>query len=97
MSLLKLILGRRLANEEYPERKIGAFEGVPAMKLDGLGSSLYGPEAALTVLMPLGAACLGIVVLPILALLASVDVYCWHEPNRLRHVRCLEQPGIGVS
>jgi hypothetical protein len=39
MSLLKLILGRRLANEESVERKIGAFEGVPAMGLDGLGSS----------------------------------------------------------
>ncbi len=73
MSLLKFILGRRLANEEQAERKIGAFEGVPAMGLDGLGSSSYGPEAALTVLMPLGAAGLayiGIVMLPILALLA---------------------------
>src|SRR5689334_3431595 len=73
MSLLKLILGRRLANEEYDERKIGSFEGVPAMGLDGLGSSSYGPEAAMTVLMPLGAAgtvYVGYVMLPILALLA---------------------------
>jgi amino acid transporter len=73
MSLLNLILGRRLANEEYVERKISAFEGVPAMGLDGLGSSSYGPEAAMTVLVPLGAAStayLGMVMLPILALLA---------------------------
>jgi amino acid transporter len=73
MSLLKIILGRRLANEEYAERKISAFEGVPAMGLDGLGSSSYGPEAAMTVLMPLGAAgtvYVGVVMLPILALLA---------------------------
>ena len=70
--LLRLILGRRLANEEHVDRKIGAFEGVPAMGLDGLGSSSYGPEAALTVLMPLGAAGLGYigwVMLPILVLL----------------------------
>src|SRR5581483_8617143 len=62
----------RLANEEYVERKIGALEGVPAMGLDGLGSSSYGPEAALTVLMPLGGAGLtyiGWVMVPILVLL----------------------------
>jgi amino acid transporter len=72
ISLLRLILGRRLANEEHAERKIGAFEGVPAMGLDGIGSSSYGPEAALTVLMPLGAAGLTYmswVMIPILVLL----------------------------
>ncbi|MDB5606084.1 MAG: putative aminoacid/polyamine transporter, permease protein, partial [Bradyrhizobium sp.] len=77
MSLFKLLFGRRLANEEYIERKIGAFEGVPAMGLDGLGSSSYGPEAAMTVLMPLGAiatAYIGLVMLPILALLAILYV-----------------------
>jgi hypothetical protein len=56
VSALDFILGRRLANREFDERKIGAFEGVPAMGLDGLGSSAYGPEAALAVLIPLGAA-----------------------------------------
>jgi amino acid transporter len=56
MQLQRLILGRTLANREQAERKLGAFEGVPAMGLDGLGSSAYGPEAALTVLLPLGAA-----------------------------------------
>lgn len=72
ISLLRLILGRRLANEEFIERKLNAFEGVPAMGLDGLGSSSYGPEAALTVLMPLGATGLTYisrVMVPILVLL----------------------------
>ena len=55
VSFLELVLGRRLANRESKARKIGAFEGLPAMGLDGLGSSAYGPEAALTILMPLGA------------------------------------------
>ena len=43
------------------------------MGLDGLGSASYGPEAALTILMPLGAASLawvGWVMAPIVALLA---------------------------
>ena len=56
VSIAKLLLGRRLKNSESETRKIGVFAGVPAMGLDGLGSSAYGPEAALTVLMPLGAA-----------------------------------------
>lgn len=56
MSLAQIFFGRRLANREQTERKIGAFEGIPTMGLDGLGSSAYGPEAALTILMPLGAA-----------------------------------------
>jgi amino acid transporter len=77
MSLLRLLLGRQLATEEYVERKITAFEGVPAMGLDLLASSSYGPEAAMTVLMPLGAAGLGyigMVMPPILLLLAILYV-----------------------
>ncbi|ACL59060.1 APC family permease [Methylobacterium nodulans] len=80
MSIVGLILGRRLANREYGERKIGAFEGLPAMGLDGLGSSAYGPEAALTVLRPLGAASLasiGWVTAPIVALLVVLFVSYW--------------------
>ena len=56
MSLITLLLGRRLANREAEGRKIGAFEGVPAMGLDGLGSASYGPEAMLTVLTVVGTA-----------------------------------------
>jgi amino acid transporter len=61
MSLTSLLLGRRLANREAEGRKIGAFEGVPAMGLDGLGSASYGPEAMLAVLAVVGAAGLGVV------------------------------------
>ncbi|OWV85484.1 amino acid transporter [Rhizobium sp. N122] len=55
MNLSKLLLGRRLANREHEDKKIGWKEAIPAMGLDGLGSSSYGPEAALTILIPLGA------------------------------------------
>ncbi|WP_375397998.1 APC family permease [uncultured Sphingomonas sp.] len=73
MTLIDILLGRRLANREQGDQKIGWFAGVPAMGLDGLGSSSYGPEAALTVLIPLGAirlAWIGWVIAPIVALLA---------------------------
>ena len=59
MSIRSALLGRTLANQEAAGDKIGVLEGVPAMGLDGLGSAAYGPEAALTVLVPLGAAGLG--------------------------------------
>jgi amino acid transporter len=72
-SLLRLLLGRPLANREQRERKIGVFEAVPAMGLDGLGSSAYGPEAALAILAPLGVTGLGyigVVMAPVLGLLS---------------------------
>jgi amino acid transporter len=80
MGLRAIFLGRRLANREAEERKIGAFEAIPAMGLDGLGSSAYGPEAALTVLMVLGAASLSAlswVMVPILLLLAILFASYW--------------------
>src|SRR3982750_2886815 len=73
MSVLTWILGRPLASHEHEDQKIGPVAGVPSMGLDGLPSSAYGPEAALTVLLPLGAAGLayiGPITLVILALLA---------------------------
>ncbi len=61
MDLLPLLVGRRLANRESENRRIGTFEAIPAMGLDGLGSASYGPEAMLTVLAVAGAAGLGAV------------------------------------
>ena len=77
MGLKSLLLGRRLATHEQAEQKIGPAAGVPAIGLDGLASSSYGPEAALSVLIPLGAAGLyyiGPIILVILALLAILYV-----------------------
>jgi amino acid transporter len=73
LDLRTALFGRRLANREHEDKKLGWIEAVPAMGLDGLGSSSYGPEAALTVLIPLGAgglAYLGPVMGFIIALLA---------------------------
>jgi amino acid transporter len=53
---MKFLLGRPLASSEESAEKIGAAKGVPVFGLDALGSSAYGPEAALTLLIPLGVA-----------------------------------------
>jgi amino acid transporter len=77
MNVVNLIFGRPLATNEQENVKIGVAAGVPAMGLDGLTSSAYGPEAALTILLPLGAAGLayiGPITLVILALLAMLYI-----------------------
>src|SRR5919202_295220 len=71
-SLLDFLLGRPLASHEEEEHKVGVFEGIPMLGLDALASSAYGPEAALTILLPLGLVglrYLGPIILVILAIL----------------------------
>ncbi len=54
MSLIDRLLGARIASDKEDESRVGVWEGIPMLGLDALGSSSYGPEAALTVLIPLG-------------------------------------------
>ena len=54
MRLVDRLLGRPLTSSEEGEQKIGVLAGVPSLGLDGLSSAAYGPEAALTLLLPLG-------------------------------------------
>src|SRR5271155_5293222 len=56
LSFLDTVLGRPLASEEEDEQRLGVLAGIPVFGLDALSSAAYGPEAALTVLLPLGAA-----------------------------------------
>jgi amino acid transporter len=56
MSLVNLLFGKPLASDEDQMEKIGSATGVPIFGLDALGSAAYGPEAALTLLIPLGLA-----------------------------------------
>jgi amino acid transporter len=73
MSFLDTLLGRPLAAREESQQKIGVLTGLPTVGLDALGSAAYGPEAALTILMPLGAlglAAIGPITLVLLILLA---------------------------
>jgi hypothetical protein len=52
----RLLFGRRLRTDEAHTQRIGPVQGVPILGLDTLGSASYGPEAALTILIPAGAA-----------------------------------------
>jgi len=52
--LIDLLFGRPLATSEERAEHIGPLAGIPVFGLDALSSAAYGPEAALTLLIPLG-------------------------------------------
>lgn len=56
MGLTDLLFGRPLASYEDEGERITPTQGVPTFGLDALSSAAYGPEAALTILLPLGLA-----------------------------------------
>src|SRR6202167_6444612 len=56
MDIVDLLLGTPLATEDETAERIGAVKGIPIFGLDALSSAAYGPEAALTLLIPLGMA-----------------------------------------
>ena len=51
---VNLLFGRPLATSEERAEQIGPLAGIPIFGLDALSSAAYGPEAALTLLIPLG-------------------------------------------
>jgi amino acid transporter len=64
MSLADVLLGRPLASFEERAERVGPGAGIGIFGLDALSSAAYGPEAALTLLLPLGALA-GVYMLPI--------------------------------
>jgi len=55
VSFLDVLLGKPLATSDERAEQIGPSAGIPIFGLDALSSAAYGPEAALTLLIPLGA------------------------------------------
>jgi amino acid transporter len=56
MSFMDILLGKPLATSDERAEQVGPIAGIPIFGLDALSSAAYGPEAALTLLIPLGAA-----------------------------------------
>src|SRR5258706_7987122 len=54
MDIVNLIFGKPLKSSEERAEQIGPAEGIPIFGLDALSSAAYGPEAALSLLIPLG-------------------------------------------
>jgi len=54
MGFIDVLFGRPLASSEDQGQRISPTQGIPVFGLDALSSAAYGPEAALTILLPLG-------------------------------------------
>ena len=54
MGWVDVLFGRPLASWEDKGERISPVQGIPIFGLDALSSAAYGPEAALTILLPLG-------------------------------------------
>ena len=54
MNILDLVVGKPISTSDERAEQIGPVQGIPIFGLDGLSSAAYGPEAALSLLIPLG-------------------------------------------
>ncbi|HEV3375468.1 MAG TPA: APC family permease [Candidatus Acidoferrum sp.] len=54
MNIIDALVGKPLKTSDERAEQIGPVEGVPIFGLDALSSAAYGPEAALSLLIPLG-------------------------------------------
>ena len=54
MNILDLVVGKPIKTSDERAERIGPAQGIPIFGLDGLSSAAYGPEAALSLLIPLG-------------------------------------------
>ena len=86
MSVFNLLVGKPLASSEERAECIGPIAGIPVFGLDALSSAAYGPEAALTLLIPLGMAgvahivpisfaIVGLLIIVFFSYLQTIDAY----------------------
>src|ERR1700723_2616725 len=86
MSLFDLLIGKPIATTEERAEHIGPVAGIPVFGLDALSSAAYGPEAALTLLIPLGLAgiqhivpisfaIIGLLIIVFISYLQTIDAY----------------------
>src|SRR5271167_92895 len=54
MNILDLVVGKPIQTSDERAEQIGPTQGIPIFGLDALSSAAYGPEAALSLLIPLG-------------------------------------------
>src|SRR5580693_7347407 len=86
MSFFDVVVGKPLATTEERAEHIGPIAGIPVFGLDALSSAAYGPEAALTLLIPLGlagiqhivpisVAIIGLLAIVFFSYLQTIDAY----------------------
>ncbi len=77
MSVIDFLFGRPLASYEEQSESIDAAKGISIFGLDALGSAAYGPEAALTLLIPLGLAGVHYIVPISISIIVLLAIVCF--------------------
>lgn len=54
MNILDVVVGKPIKTSDERAEQVGPAQGIPIFGLDALSSAAYGPEAALSLLIPLG-------------------------------------------
>src|SRR6202158_1635607 len=54
MNILDVVVGKPIRTSDERAEQIGPTQGIPIFGLDALSSAAYGPEAALSLLIPIG-------------------------------------------
>jgi len=83
----RVFFGRRLKTNEAHSQQVTPLAGIPILGLDALGSASYGPEAALTILIPLGMLGLNYVREIIAAILVLLAILFFHIGKPSRPIR----------
>ena len=77
MSLMDGLFGKPLASSSEEGERIGAAAGIPIFGLDALSSAAHGPEAALTLLIPLGLAGVAYIVPISISIIILLTIVCF--------------------
>src|ERR671937_654774 len=81
MAWLDFLPRRPLASGEEKSERLGTLSGVPIFGLDALGSAAYGPEAALTLLIPLGVGEIHYIVPITIVIIALLGIVYFWSPS----------------
>jgi len=81
MTIRDVLFGKPLPTWDERAEQLGVGPGIPIFGLDALSSAAYGPEAALTLLIPLGAAGIAYIV-PISASVIALLVIVFFPTGR---------------
>ena len=75
MTIRDILFGKPLPTWDERAEELGTAAGIPIFGLDALSSAAYGPEAALTLLIPLGAAGIAYIVPISVSIIVSVRYF----------------------
>lgn len=75
--ILDILFGPPLSSEQDRVERVGPTSAIPVFGLDALSSAAYGPEAALTILIPLGVAGVNYIVPISLSIIVLLSIVCF--------------------